>query len=149
MLSHFSCVWLFATLWTIGCQAPLSMGFSWQKYWSGSPCPSPGNLPNPRIEPSSPALQADSLPTEPPGNPIVTLSSFKFHHKSDPADSKSVGSWYMVLYYFRVKWVLMISEKFPACNQLSPVCLGCSWCCHSKTWVLGNHSVLGKWEFLA
>ena len=42
MLSHFSRVWLFATLWTVAFQAPLSMGFSKQEYWSGLPCPSPG-----------------------------------------------------------------------------------------------------------
>ena len=47
VLSLFSCVWLFATLWTVIRQAPLSMGFSRQEYWSGLPCPRPGNLPNP------------------------------------------------------------------------------------------------------
>ena len=52
------------TPWTINQQAPLSMGFSRQEYWSGLPFPSPGDLPNPGIEAGSPALQADSLPTE-------------------------------------------------------------------------------------
>ena len=51
-------------------QAPLSMGFSRQEYWSGLSCPSPGALPNPGIKPRSPALQADSLPTELPGKPF-------------------------------------------------------------------------------
>ena len=51
-------------------QAPLSMGFSRQEYWSGLPFPSPGDLPNPGIEPRSPALQADSLQSEPPGKPL-------------------------------------------------------------------------------
>ena len=46
------------------------MGFSRQEYWSGLPFPSPEDLPDPGIEPGSPALQADSLPSEPPGNPI-------------------------------------------------------------------------------
>ena len=50
-------------------QAPLSMGLSRQEYWSGLPCPSPGDLPDPGIKPRSPALQADSLPFEPPGKP--------------------------------------------------------------------------------
>ena len=50
--------------WTVAHQAPLSMGFSRQEYWSGLPFPSPGNFPEPGIEPGSPALQADSLPTE-------------------------------------------------------------------------------------
>ena len=48
-------------------QAPLSMGFSRQEYWSGLPCPSPGDLPDPGIKPRSSALQADSLLSEPPG----------------------------------------------------------------------------------
>ena len=56
------------TPWTIAHQAPLPMGFSRQEYWSGLlPFPSPGDLPDLKIEPRSPALQADSLPTEPPG----------------------------------------------------------------------------------
>ena len=50
--------------WTVACQAPLAMGFSKQQYWSGLPFHSAGDLPNPGIEPGSPALQADSLPTE-------------------------------------------------------------------------------------
>ena len=58
MLSHFSHVRLSANLWTIACQAPLPMGFSQQGYWSGLPCPSPGDLPNPGIKPLSPAPPA-------------------------------------------------------------------------------------------
>ena len=54
MLSHFSHVWLFATLWTVAHQIPQSMGFSGQEYWSGLPCPPPGDLPDPGIEPTSP-----------------------------------------------------------------------------------------------
>ena len=53
-----------ANPWTVARQAPLSMGFSRQEYWSGLPFPSPGDLPNLGIEPRSPALKADSLPTE-------------------------------------------------------------------------------------
>ena len=71
MLSHFSYVWLIATLWTVVHQAPLSMRFCRQEYWGGFPCPPSGDLPNPGIKstsPASPALQVDSLPTEPPGN---------------------------------------------------------------------------------
>ena len=63
----FSLVRLFVTPWTVAHQAPLSMGFSRQEYWSGLPFPSPGDLPNPGIKPGSPALQADALPSEPPG----------------------------------------------------------------------------------
>ena len=56
-----------ATPWTVTCQALPSMGFPRQEYWSGLPFPSPGDLPDPGIEPGSAALQADSLPSEPPG----------------------------------------------------------------------------------
>ena len=62
--AELSCVQLFATPWTVARQAPLFMGFSRQEYWSGLSFPSPGYLPNPGIKPASPALQADSLPTE-------------------------------------------------------------------------------------
>ena len=55
--------------WTVAHQSSLSMGFSRQEYWSGLPFPSPGELPDPGIEPGSPALQADALPSEPPGKP--------------------------------------------------------------------------------
>ena len=58
ILSHFRCVWLFAAPWTVACQAPLSMGFSRQEYCSGLPCPPPGDLPDPGIEPTSLASPA-------------------------------------------------------------------------------------------
>ena len=58
---------LFATPWTVAYKAPPSMGFSRQQYWSGLPFPSPGDLPDSGIEPGSPALQADALPSKPPG----------------------------------------------------------------------------------
>ena len=64
LLSH---VWLVATPWTTARQAPLSMELSRQEYWSGWPCPSPGDLPDPGIEPTSPALADRSFITEPPG----------------------------------------------------------------------------------
>ena len=68
-MKSLSRVQLFATPWTVAYQAPASMGFSMQENWSGLPFPSLGNLPDPRIELSSPALQADALPSEPPGKP--------------------------------------------------------------------------------
>ena len=55
--------------WTVAYQASPSMGFSRQEYWSGLPFPSPGDLPDPGIEPRSPALEADALTSEPPGKP--------------------------------------------------------------------------------
>ena len=66
-MKPLSCVRLFATPWTVAYQAAPSMGFSRQEYWSGLPFPSPGDLPNPGIEPGSPALQTDVLLSEPPG----------------------------------------------------------------------------------
>ena len=60
---------LFATAWTVAYQAPPSMGFSRQEYWSGLPFSSPGDLPNPGIKPGSPAFQTDALTSEPPGKP--------------------------------------------------------------------------------
>ena len=68
-LSH---VLLFVTPWTVACQAPLSVGFPRQEYWSGLLFSSLGDLPYPGIKPRSPVLQADSLPSEPPGKPILT-----------------------------------------------------------------------------
>ena len=64
-------VQLFATPWTVACQAPPSMGFSRQEYWSRLPFPFPRDLPDPRIEPRSSALQADALPSELPGKPQI------------------------------------------------------------------------------
>ena len=66
-VKSLSRVWLFATPWMVAYQAPWSMGFSRQEYWSGLPFPSPGDLPNPGTELGSPALQIDALPSEPPG----------------------------------------------------------------------------------
>ena len=71
VVKSLSCVWLFVTPWTVAYQAPPSVEFSRQEYWSGLPFPSPGNLPNPGIEPRSPAFQADALTSEPPGKPIM------------------------------------------------------------------------------
>ena len=66
-VKSLSRVRLFATPWTVAYQAPPSMGFSRQEYWSGLPFPSPGDLPNSGIKPGSPEFQADSLTSEPPG----------------------------------------------------------------------------------
>ena len=74
MLSHFSRVPLFATLWTVAYWAPVSMGVSRQEYWHGLPCPPAGDLPGPGVKPMSlrsPAIQAGSLPLPPPGKPFT------------------------------------------------------------------------------
>ena len=84
MLCFFSRVWLFVTLLTITCQAPLSVGFSRQEYWSASPWPPPGVLPDAGIEPISlkspvfPALQMASLLTEPPGKSLEKVGMCEF-----------------------------------------------------------------------
>ena len=61
------------TPWTVAYQASQSMEFSRHEYWSGWPFPSPGDLPDPGIEPGSPTLQADALPSEPPGKPHIII----------------------------------------------------------------------------
>ena len=79
-MKWLSRVQLFATPWTVAHQAPPSMGFSRQEYGSGLPFPSPADLPNPGIEPRSPALQADTLTSEPPGLPIFTWARTNCSH---------------------------------------------------------------------
>ena len=73
-----NCVQLFGIPWTVAHQAPPSMGFSRQAYWSGLPFPSPGNLPDPGIKPRSPTLQADALTSEPPGMHKFILRELQF-----------------------------------------------------------------------
>ena len=70
-----SCLTLFQPPWTVAHQAPLSMGFSMQEYWSGLPFPSPGDLPNPGIEPTVPALAGRFFTTEPPGKRIYSTNN--------------------------------------------------------------------------
>ena len=89
-LNSLSHVRLFETPWTVAHQALPSMGFSRQKYWSGLPFPSPGELPNPGIEPRSPTLQADVLPSEPLGSQL---------------NNNSVASWQ------EVKWKAWGKER--------------------------------------
>ena len=74
-MKPLSCIRLFATPWTVAYQAPLTRGFSRREYSSGLPFPSPGDLPDPGIEPRFPALQADALISEPPGKPMINLES--------------------------------------------------------------------------
>ena len=75
----------FVMPWTVAYQAPLSMGFPRQEYWSGLPFPPPGDLPDPEIKPRSPILQADSLPFEPPGTVVkvnILTNSVSVHIRS-------------------------------------------------------------------
>ena len=90
LLSH---VQLFVTSWTVAHQAPLSMGFSRQEHWSGLPFPSPGDLPNPGIEPRSPALQAGSFPSESSEKPSIMKMPFRFHRTWLPLETEvALGS---------------------------------------------------------
>ena len=86
---------LFATLWTIDCQVPLSMEFSSQEYLSGLPCPPPGDLLNPEIKPGSPALKADSLPAKLPGKPEKRIGTF-----NKPNDAKRCLSIIIKKHYY-------------------------------------------------
>ena len=72
-------VWLFAIPWTVACQAPQSMDFSKQEYWSGYPLPTTGNLPDPGIETASPPLAGGFFTTAPPGKPQDIPTIYKIH----------------------------------------------------------------------
>ena len=105
-----SCVQLFVIPWTMACQAPLSMGFSRQKYWSGQPFSSPGNLPSPEIKLRSPALQADFLPPEPQGSPHQELYTvFKTNHQA-------YFSFQLIQDHFTSKTFLPISVLYRCCS---------------------------------
>ena len=99
-LSCFSHVWIFATLWTIAFQVPLSTGFSRQEYWSELPFPSPGVLPDPGIKLISAVLQADSLPLSHHGLPIpqrlmqIRLSLQYVPSPAPPAPPQRVSCWH-------------------------------------------------------
>ena len=83
-VKSLSRVRLFATPWAVAYQASPSMGFSRQEYWSGLPFPSPGDLPDPGIEPGSPALEADALTSEPPGK-SACISYFYWYPMGFPS----------------------------------------------------------------
>ena len=89
MLSHIR---LFGTAWTVAHQAPLSMGFSRQDYCSGLPFPSPGDLPDPGIEPTSPTLQVDSLPLSHQGSPLTIVLGTENTEKNGTAFSAFYNS---------------------------------------------------------
>ena len=108
-MKSLSRVGLFATPWTIAYQASPSMGFSRQEYWSRLPFPSPGGFPNPGIKPGSPSLQADALPSEPPGKPhCVWRYVIISQTLSKPGSLK--------LYNYNLPWRLFLTV-----NRLKPI----------------------------
>ena len=92
------CPTLFDPIWTVAHQAPLSMGFSRQEYWSGLPCLPPGDLPDPGIKPGSPALQAECLPPEPPGKASVGRKLKMQRVQSPPGDQDRGDLIFMVIF---------------------------------------------------
>ena len=101
-VKSLSRAWLFVTPWTVAYQVPLAMGCSRQEYWSGLPSPSPGDLPDPGIEPGSPALQADALPSEPPGKPHV-----KCKISSQAGDRSNLSKHWSFYYMGKHKCVIL------------------------------------------
>ena len=116
VLSCLSHVQLFVTSWTVAHQAPLSMRFSRQKYWSGLSCPSPGDIPHPGAEPTAPVsttLQADSLPTEPPGKQTHWFYSIHNGHIAQKLCNLLRKTFYA---YTEVQWVCRPLGSFKGIN---------------------------------
>ena len=92
----------FTTPWTVAQQAPLSMRFPREEYWSGLPFPSPGDLPNPGTETTSPAWQADSLPLSHLGSPWMSVFSLKFPHWNTKPQCDGIWRWgpWGVIFFF-------------------------------------------------
>ena len=109
-LGRFSPVRLFATLWTVARQAPLSMEFSRQEYWSGLPCPPAGDLLNPPMELESPALQADSLLNETPRKPRLYVHIYmgeengNLFQYSCLKNSLDRGAWWAAVHGVAQSW---------------------------------------------
>ena len=144
-----SCIQLLATPWTLAHQSPLSMGFSKQEYWSGFPCPPPGDLLNPGIKPKSlvyPALQEDSLRLEPTGKSNQSLSAqFSSVAQScstlcNPMDYSLPGSSVHGILQARIlEWVAMTSSRgaLQPRDQTQVSCVSCiagRFFTHGVTW---------------
>ena len=123
-------VWFFATPWTVAYQAPPSMGFSRRECWSGLPFPSPRDLPDPGIEPGSPTLQADTLPSEPPGRSGLFEKSFRFGH------------FFVVVVVLLVLLTKVVSNSFAILWTIAPPRLLCPWDFPGKSTGVGCHFLL-------
>ena len=122
--------------WTVAHQAPLSMGFSRQEYWSGLPYPSPGDLPVPGVESESLHWQAGSLPLAPPGKPIKFLSRFSRVRPcvrlwDSPGKNTGVGCHFLLQCmkvksesgcHCRLHKISSRSQKTPLASKRSPLC---------------------------
>ena len=132
LLSH---VRLFATPWTVAYQAS-PMGFSRQEYWSGLPFLSPEDLPHPGIEPGSPALQADALPSEPPGKSYIQFSSV-----THPPAPWEIWGWLLKIQPVHPKgdqsWVFIGRTDAEAETQVL-------WPPHGKSWFIGRDPDAGR-----
>ena len=133
---------LFATPRTVAYQAPPSMGFSRQEHWSGLPFPSPADLPNPGIEPRSPALQTDALPSEPPGKPYIMKWSQYDHlndHNSFHMSPYKVISILLTIFpktIFPIKFLMFKHNNYDVYHLLSSftlLLLLCLYCCKCIT----------------
>ena len=110
VLSHFSPLWLFATLWTVVHQPPPSMGFSRQEYWIGLPFPSPGDLPDPGVEGLLSCIGRGFFTAEPPGSPSL-LQCLSSNHTYCPQGQRDILPCYQ---WFRVyKTWCMVCLRFP------------------------------------
>ena len=119
LLSH---VWLFAIPWTVAHQAPLSMGFSSPEFWSELPFLSPGDLPHPGKELGSPALQADSLLSEPPRKPMVKQSpnipSFQSQH-----EFQQRRTWAHILWCHQHTYTIITQHQVVLSGAPCPACV--------------------------
>ena len=103
---------LFVTPWTVACQAPLSMGFSRQEYWSRLPFPSPGDLPYTGIEPRFPAQQGDSFPIEPPGKHCLICTELQFYKMKRLKIMETDGGdgYTLWMYLMPLNWTLKMAK---------------------------------------
>ena len=107
---------MFVTPGTVVRQAPLSMGFSRQEYWSGLPCPPLGDLPNPEIKLRSPTLQADSLPAEPPERPRHIRDTLEMKILAETKDSLFSFS-FSFFFLIRNGYFVVVLEGFPGSSD--------------------------------
>ena len=119
-------VQLFVTLWTVAHQAPSSVGFPRQAYWNGLPFSSPGDLPDPGIELRSLALQAYSLPSESPGNPIYEILPY----------IKYVYSSYIYYIYIYILFQILFNYRLLQDTEYSFLCYTLGSCCLSILYIV-------------